>query len=190
MNIISGIAKNIKLDVPKGLTVRPTSVRARKSLFDKLNNLNGFTVVDLCAGTGGFGLEAASRGANDVYFVEISRNNCNTISKNIDKLRKAGVKSELNILNSDAKNIDKALSSLSQKIDLIFLDPPYADSCDIADALFKTKEFSLWAKNSLVIFETSSDISKKPKFEEYRMWRAENRIKVGQSIFYILKSVI
>ncbi|MCP4180085.1 MAG: hypothetical protein GY756_20165 [bacterium] len=190
MNIIAGIAKNIKLDVPKGLTVRPTSVRARKSLFDKLNNLKNFTVVDLCAGAGGFGLEAASRGADNVYFLEILRNNCKTIAKNIDKLLKAGVKSNLKILNNDAKNVNIILSSLSQRVNLIFLDPPYADSCDIADALFKNKDFSLWAKNSLVIFETSSDISKKPKFEEYEMWIAENRIKVGQSIFYMLKSII
>ena len=187
MNIIAGIAKNVKLDVPSGLTVRPTSVRARRSLFDRLNNLNGFTVVDLCAGAGGFGLEAASRGAGDVYFIEILRSNCKIISKNINKIIKAGVKSSMTILNKDTKKVCGMLANLSQNIDLIFLDPPYADSCDIADSLFKAKDFSLWAKNSLVIFETSSDISKKPAFEEYEMWIAVDRLKVGQSIFYILK---
>ena len=70
MNVISGIAKGIVLETPKGLSVRPTAARAKKSLFDSYRNWTGKTVVDLFAGTGAFGIEAASRGAANVYFIE------------------------------------------------------------------------------------------------------------------------
>ena len=70
MNIISGIARGIVIEAPKGLSVRPTSARAKKSLFDSYRDWTGKTVVDLYAGTGAFGLEAASRGAVNIFFVE------------------------------------------------------------------------------------------------------------------------
>ena len=70
MNIISGKARRILLTVPKGMAVRPTSVRARKALFDSLGDFSGANVVDLFSGSGSLGLEAASRGAAKVVMVE------------------------------------------------------------------------------------------------------------------------
>ena len=68
MNIISGIARGVKLEVPKGLEVRPTAARARKSLFDSVRVFKNLTIVDLFSGVGALGLEAASRGAKRSLF--------------------------------------------------------------------------------------------------------------------------
>ena len=68
MEIISGLARGVQLTVPPGETVRPTAARARKALFDSLGDLAGTRVADLCAGAGGLGLEAASRGAAEAVF--------------------------------------------------------------------------------------------------------------------------
>ena len=71
MRIIAGIARGMSLAVPRGGHVRPTSDRVRGAVFSSLGDrVVGATVLDLFAGTGALGLEAASRGANAVMFAE------------------------------------------------------------------------------------------------------------------------
>jgi 16S rRNA (guanine966-N2)-methyltransferase len=190
MNIISGIAKNIQLDVPKGMEVRPTGVRARKSIFDAIINWNGFTVVDLFAGSGALGLEAASRGASNVYFSEVSPLHCKCIKSNCEKIQNAGVETETHIARSDALNFYKLFPGLSQNIDVVFADPPYNMTADVMDVLFSDAEFAKWAKGSLFILETSASVSKRPtvKFMEY--WRIKSIKSQGQSMFYYFESII
>src|SRR5579872_572518 len=85
MRIISGKYKSRKLIAPKGDTTRPTSDRARESLFNVLNNLidfEGISVLDLFAGTGAFAFEAISRGAEKATLVEQNRTVIETIKEN------------------------------------------------------------------------------------------------------------
>ena len=188
MNIISGIAKGIILDVPKGLSVRPTGARAKKSLFDSYNNWNDIIMVDLFSGTGAIGLEAASRGATEVYFVENIRKNCKYIKDNIEKIQKAGVQAHMELICSDALNIHKVIPLLSGTIDVIFADPPYNTANEAVNKILTNQEFLKWAGKADFIFEVPSELSRKPVFDNINLWKIKNRRKLGQSFFYIFEA--
>lgn len=187
MNIISGIAKGIRLEVPKGLDLRPTAVMARKSIFDSIRVFQNMTVIDLFSGVGSLGLEAASRGASAVYFFENSKLHCEILKTNIDKVVKSGVSATLKLYKSDALNAHENLPELEGKIDLIFADPPYNESADAVEKLLTNKAFAKWASGSLFVFEMPSELSRKPKLENIEMWTINSSRKIGQSIFVFLK---
>jgi len=186
MNIISGIARGVKLEVPKGLDVRPTAIRVRKSLFDSLRVFQNLTIVDLFSGIGALGLEAASRGAGDVYFVESSSENCRFIEKNIQKLKRAGVKAKMNVVKCDAMRVYDRLPELSGKVDIIFADPPYNMAEAITKNLFGSERFIEWTGNALFILESPSETGRKPDSKDLDLWNTKKCRKLGQSIFYFL----
>src|SRR5438128_10981748 len=98
MRIISGIFKSRKLLAPKGDATRPTSDRARESLFNVMNNLidfEGISVLDLFAGSGAFAFEALSRGAAHATLIEKNRNAIQAIKANAEEL---GVNSKIEII--------------------------------------------------------------------------------------------
>ena len=118
MRIIAGKNKGKKLKEFKGDKIRPTSDRAKESLFNILGNkVLGCNFLDLCAGTGSIGLESFSRGANSVTFVDISKESLSLVKENANSI---GL-SETFVLSS-ANNF---LSSTDKKFDVIFFDPPY-----------------------------------------------------------------
>lgn len=126
--IIAGVAGGRRLETPPGRGTRPTSDRVREALFSRLEHLDvlrGAQVLDLYAGSGALGLEAASRGARSVLLVEADRRAAATIRRNIDQLglRQAAVL---------ATGVDRALADppASPDIDLVLCDPPY----DIGEA--------------------------------------------------------
>lgn len=126
MRIISGRFGGRELgSVPAG--VRPTTDRVRESLFSVLGSLEGLRVLDLFAGTGALGLEAASRGADRVVFVDLSRSVVRDLRKRVILLGLSEPQ-EVRILAVEAK---KAIGRLGkegdERFDLVFLDPPYAE---------------------------------------------------------------
>lgn len=155
MNIISGIARRIELTVPAGLAVRPTSVRARKALFDSLGDFAGANVVDLFAGCGSLGLEAASRGAAKVVLVESARTHCRAIEENLAKVCKAGVRSEMLIMSTDA--LSGAYRVKIPEPDIIFSDPPYPISIECFEKLMADERFIEWSKGAYLIWEIPSE---------------------------------
>ncbi|MBU8901720.1 MAG: RsmD family RNA methyltransferase [Victivallales bacterium] len=165
MNIISGIARRIELTVPAGLAVRPTSVRARKALFDSLGDFAGANVVDLFAGCGGLGLEAASRGAAKVVLVENSRAHCSAIEENVEKIRKAGVNSEIIVMASDA--LGGVYRVKMPEPDIIFADPPYPISIECFEQLMADERFVEWAKGCYLIWEIPSESGAVGKFMDH-----------------------
>jgi 16S rRNA (guanine966-N2)-methyltransferase len=120
MRIIAGSRKGHTIHAPKGTDTRPTSDRVRENVFNILGPVDGAKVLDLYAGSGAMGLEALSRGAERVVFVELDGDAVRAIEGNLDKLRLSGT-----VLRRDA------LTSLAQeagggrKYDLVFVDPPY-----------------------------------------------------------------
>ncbi len=105
-----------------GEGTRPVSQRTREAIFNVLgDDLAGLSALDLFAGSGALGLEALSRGASRVMFVEKSAGVCRVIQENA---RELGVKARAQILQSD---VDKYLGDTEDLFDIIFLDPPYAD---------------------------------------------------------------
>ena len=141
MNIISGLARNVELAVPRGLEIRPTAGRARKALFDSLGPLADLGFADLCSGSGAFALEAASRGASPVLAVEKDPEHVKIIQINAERVRKTGVLSDIRIVTADIRSV-AAYTPLPENCSFLFADPPYAESAHLfaellADPLFR-----------------------------------------------------
>ncbi len=109
--------------MPEG-GVRPTSDRTREAIFDVLGPaaVRGARALDLYAGTGALGIEALSRGALEVQFVEGSRAVARALRENLDRL---GLADRGSVLEADLTRVEPP-AGLSGPFDLVFLDPPYA----------------------------------------------------------------
>jgi len=159
MRIISGIYKSRKLLAPGGDTTRPTSDRARESLFNVLQNLVDFdemNILDLFGGSGAFAFEALSRGAKHATLVEQSRKVTETIRANAKTLK---VEAHLNIVQKDVYLWLSSLSEFQTKddrrltIDVVFADPPYDDPRTLTDLPNLIFACGLLTEDSLVIVE-------------------------------------
>lgn len=147
MRIIAGSARGRRLSVPKGMETRPTSDRVREALFSILTpRVASARVLDLFAGTGAFGLEAVSRGAERAILVDSGRAARLAISENIDKL---GFSGRVTLLPLDYK---AALSRLSgEAFDIVFLDPPYRMRPE--GLLADIRRFVTFAEGALIVLE-------------------------------------
>ena len=125
MRIVAGTSRGRRLVVPDGTDVRPTSDRVRESVFNALYSLDdavdGATVLDLFAGTGALGLEALSRGAAHVTFVENNREAAVALTTNIESL---GYAQQCKVIRSDARRW--LAGAPNTRFDIALLDPPYA----------------------------------------------------------------
>jgi 16S rRNA (guanine966-N2)-methyltransferase len=120
MRVMSGSARGTMLHVPRS-ELRPTMDKVKGAIFSSLQDLiPDARVLDLFAGTGSLGIEALSRGAAEVVFVESDRHACDTIRKNLEKTRL-----EANIHNGDVFSYLDRLATRAS-FDLILADPPYA----------------------------------------------------------------
>ncbi|HEX3368398.1 MAG TPA: 16S rRNA (guanine(966)-N(2))-methyltransferase RsmD [Candidatus Cybelea sp.] len=145
--ITGGSLGSRKLRSPKGTQVRPTPGRVKESLFSILmNRLDGARVLDLFAGTGAIGFEAASRGAAAVVSVEAQRE----IAQAIEGAAKdMGVDGVVTVFPAPA---ERALYRLEGPFDIVYLDPPYADPVPLQ--LFRLMlERKLLAPDALVVYE-------------------------------------
>jgi 16S rRNA (guanine(966)-N(2))-methyltransferase RsmD len=185
MRIISGQASGVSISVPQGDAVRPTPDRTRKALFDSLGDLSGMTVLDLCAGSGAMGLEAASRGARAVYFVEENKKHCSFISANCKRLESAGLSPLMKVFNADARRPELYLSALSP--DIIFADPPYAISAEVFKTLINHELFCECAAESMIIWELPSEQYDYENFVDSGLWKERNFRKFGTVNFMFMR---
>ena len=155
MRVIAGIYRSRILKSLKGLALRPTSDRLRETLFNVLGaGIQGSRFLDVFAGTGAVGIEALSRGAEHVSFIENHAPSAALIRKNLAALK---VHSGVTVTCTDAI---RGLETLEAKVragdaayDYIFIDPPYAASADYSRALQKVGSSSLLADRGIVIVE-------------------------------------
>ena len=124
MRVISGTLKGRRLGSPQGIQVRPTSDRLRETLFNVLGHrVVAARVLDACAGTGALGIEALSRGAAQVVFVEADPDAAKLITRNLAHCDVEGQ----TVLVVDTLPGAASRAELSDPFDLILLDPPYDD---------------------------------------------------------------
>ena len=154
MRVIAGHAHGRRLKAPHGLTTRPTSARARESIFSRLTvrlDFEGVRVLDIFAGSGSLGIESLSRGAASVTFVDSSREAANVMRSNLATL---GLSDRARILVIDVKRALHELSASREQFDLAFVDAPYKNdvSANVLDAL---AELNLLAPGAFVVVEQS-----------------------------------
>jgi 16S rRNA (guanine(966)-N(2))-methyltransferase RsmD len=173
MRIISGRFKSRRITAPKKLPVRPTTDRAKESLFNIINNeyyFEGLSVLDLFAGIGSISFEFASRGVENITAVDNNRGCIEFMAQTADTL---GLQ-----INFHNKAVLEFLNNVSNTFDIIFADPPYDYSheafVEIVDAVFENK---LLSDKGVFILEHSkhTDLSDHAKFQRSRNY--------GHSVF-------
>ncbi|MDD5432638.1 MAG: 16S rRNA (guanine(966)-N(2))-methyltransferase RsmD [Candidatus Omnitrophica bacterium] len=119
MRIITGKYRNMVIHMPKG--IRPTQNKVRKAIFDILGDMEGLTFLELFAGTGAVGFEAASRGAKHVTLVEFNKESLRSIKRNILSLKLQNC----DLYPMDTQKTIEILRKEKRQFDIIFFDPPY-----------------------------------------------------------------
>lgn len=151
MRVIAGKFRSRRLKSPKTLRVRPTSDRLRETLFNVLGRTAEDSLFfDLYAGTGGVGIEAISRGARDVIFVESHPNAARLIRENLAAL---GVHEGAEVIEAPVLRGLEKLAARHLLADFIFLDPPYDAPEEYTRALEFLDAAHLVAPEGLVIAE-------------------------------------
>ena len=180
--IVAGAAKGRTLVVPRGGATRPTSDRVREALFSRLDHedvLAGARVLDLFAGSGALGLEAASRGAEHVLLVDSSQAAATVCRRNAATLGLAQVQVRAQAVGS------LLAGSPDGPYDLVLLDPPYSTAEQaLADVLGRLVDGGWLAWHALVVVERSAR-GEEPawppglrrvderRYGETRLWYAE-----------------
>ena len=147
INIISGLARGVKLLMPAGDGVRPTIGRAREAVFSALGDLRDAVFWDMFAGSGANGCEAASRGAAQVVFWEKDAAHCRCIEENIRRTAAAGCSAKMIVSCCSAADF---CGKHFPEPDVVFADPPYAASAEwfslVVPALVKqfTEAVVIW----------------------------------------------
>jgi 16S rRNA (guanine966-N2)-methyltransferase len=157
MRIVAGKFRGKTLLSPSDESIRPTSDRARESVFNILAsrlspNFDGLKVLDLFAGTGALGLEALSRGATSVVFVDTSAEARGLIRDHIEAFGAGGV---AKLLRRDATALGPA--GTMGPMDLVFLDPPYGKGLG-EQALASLRDGNWLAKDTTLVLEESVDV--------------------------------
>ena len=154
MRIIAGEAHGRRLKAPRGLHTRPTSARARESIFSRLAvrlDFEGVRVLDIFAGSGSLGIESLSRGAAQVTFVDSSRDAASAIRANLAGL---GFSDQARIIVSDVRRALADLRGLPDAFDLVFVDAPFKDDMS-AEVLTQLGGFDLVAPGGWIVVEQS-----------------------------------
>ncbi len=177
MRIIAGTKKRTNLYGPNVDKIRPTTDRAKESLFNILNlKVKNSIFLDLFAGTGSISLEAKSRGAKEVYTVDKLEESISLIKKNKDK-----TKLEINVIKKD---VLVYLNSEKKDYDIIFMDPPFKitdeEILNMIDIIY---EKNLLKEDGILIIERESNKKNEETFSKYE--NIEVR-KYGKVSFIIL----
>ena len=151
MRVIAGKFKSRRLNAPAGMETRPTSDRLRETLFNVVSpQVAESTWLDMFAGTGAVGIEALSRGARMVYFVEASAKAARVIRQNLGALK---VEDGFEIIEREAALALRMLDSQAVSCDFCFLDPPYRKMGDYEQVLGFLSQSQIIGPGSTVIAE-------------------------------------
>ena len=171
--MIAGQYRSRPLRSLRGMEIRPTADRLRESLFDVLTAgnpaaLEGYVWIDLYAGTGAVGIEALSRGARHVYFVESSPAAAKLIRQNLSSLQ---IKDGYEIVRIDVLRALRQLDERAVVADIVFLDPPYRMGHAYRATLEYLEKSSLVNEATRVIAEHQKQTDLGEQFGSLRRYR-------------------
>jgi 16S rRNA (guanine966-N2)-methyltransferase len=151
MRVIAGKYRSRRLSAPEGMQTRPTSDRLRETLFNVIAPSIADSVwLDLFAGSGAIGIEALSRGARSIYFVEAVSRAAHTIRQNLASL---GIEEGFEVIEREAATALRMLDSQAVLCDFCFLDPPYRKMGDYEQVLGFLSQSRMLKPEALVIAE-------------------------------------
>ena len=182
MRVIAGRAKGHRLKFPKGTTTRPATDLVRGAIFSILENLasDWTQVLDLFSGSGALGIEALSRGAVWVDFIENEPKCCGIIKENLEKTK----------LAAQARvyccSVSKAISFLDKEYNIILMDPPYSES-SIGDVITQLATSRLVGTNTTVVVTHSPRM---PLHASYAPLKLTKEYRHGDSCISIYQKEI
>lgn len=153
MRIIAGTYRGLRLKTLKGENLRPTSDQLRETVFDVLGpRIEGSRFLDAYAGSGAVGLEALSRGAREVVFIEYHRAAADLIRRNLAALN---IDSGFEVMNRPVLTGLERLADRGARFEFVFLDPPYSEIREYHHILRQLGRSTILEPSSLVIAEHS-----------------------------------
>jgi 16S rRNA (guanine(966)-N(2))-methyltransferase RsmD len=172
MRVIAGKYRRRRLRSLRGLDLRPTADRLRETLFNVLTAGNpealaGSVWLDLYAGTGAVGIEAMSRGASKVYFVESASSAVDLVLKNLQSL---AITAGFEVVKSDAVRALRGLETRGMA-DYVFLDPPYRMESEYRKTLEVLSQSPLIGDKTAVVAEHLKKFEPGEKFGRLRRYR-------------------
>jgi len=180
MRIIAGTLKGRRLVTPKGASLRPTSDRVKESMFNILGaKVDGGVVLDLFAGTGNLGIEALSRGARRVVFIENSQEALGIVRRNLQECR---MQEQSEVLPKDVDRAIGQLQAKGERFDLIFMDPPYEKGL-IKRTLNRLKTEKVYHNDSVLVVEHTR---REPLPELLGSWNLIRQRRIGDTVLSFL----
>ena len=180
LKIITGTAKGRNIKTLEGEATRPTSERIKEAMFSSIQfDIENRRVLDIFAGSGQLGLEALSRGAASVMFIDSSREAMEIVKENLKTTGLGPAK----FLVSDARNYIRKASG-REVYDLVFVDPPYALEC-CSDIMRKLADGGMLAKGAIVVLESGTEIIDPDKFPDFELTKTKQYgKKTSLNIFF------
>ncbi len=154
MRVIAGSKRHLILRAVPGDSVRPTTDRTKETLFNVLSPyVAGSSFLDLFSGTGAIGIEALSRGADYVVFVDNGKESVDCIK---DNLKTTKLTDEARLITRDALSALNVLESEKKPFDIIFMDPPYNKDLEKA-VLERLSGSCLVSEDTIIVVEASKE---------------------------------
>ncbi|MEK4024110.1 16S rRNA (guanine(966)-N(2))-methyltransferase RsmD [Sporosarcina sp. FSL W7-1283] len=164
MRVISGSRRGTPLKSLPGTSTRPTSDKVKESVFNKIGPyFDGGTVVELFGGSGSISIEALSRGMDQAIVFEKNPKACAVIKANTEKCR---LEQQVHIERKDARQAAAVLKQKNVRIDLLFVDPPYA-AVDYYDGIKELVDQGLIAEDATVVCEHEKEVTLPEQYEAY-----------------------
>jgi 16S rRNA (guanine966-N2)-methyltransferase len=182
MRVISGDARGRRLLFPPQSKARPTSDRVKEALFNILAPVSGKIFLDVFAGSGSVGIEALSRGAASVAFIEKDAAHGDYIQKN---LLRCGFTGEYDIFIAEIKKALPILQKKGARFDVIFADPPYEAGL-IEETLVYLAGGKVSASDGMIIFQHS--VREEPDWQRGGCLSVSDQRKYGDTLLTFLKS--
>jgi len=180
MRVITGKARGIQLKTPDGILTRPTADRVKEALFSIINfDIPGAKVLDLFGGTGQLGIEALSRGAASAVFVDAREESCRLIRENLKRTR---MEKDATVIRGDYLEY---LNRCREQYNIIFLDPPYAETF-LENAIKRITEIDILQSDGIIVAERPFGKELPWEFEGYT--RSKD-YKYGKTLLTIYRKV-
>ena len=182
MRVIAGSAKGFPLKVPKGTPTRPATELVRGAIFSILDSSvdNWERVLDLFSGSGSLGIEALSRGAGSVDFVDQEPRCCAIIKENLEKTRLDGQ------ARVHCKTVSRAISVLDGEYNIVLMDPPYKDT-SVHEVVRQIAGSKLVGDQTIVVVTHSPHLPLEPAYGSLHMLKEHRH---GDSVIAIYKKEI
>jgi 16S rRNA (guanine966-N2)-methyltransferase len=178
MRVITGSARGRRLKELEGRETRPTTDKVKEGLFSAIQfDIEGRRVLDLFAGTGQLGIEALSRGAAHATFIDCRKEAAALVRENLEL---TGLADNATVICGDSISY---LRACREKFDLLFLDPPYAQSL-LENSLVAATTFDILRPHGIIVAESPEEKVLPSLSEPYGIYREYRYGKIKLTIFH------